>query len=97
MKKDLIYVAGPYSQGDTAINVRNAIEIGMTYNDMGYYAVIPHMTHFLHLLFPRPYEYWLELDNRILPYCKGFHRIEGPSSGADKEMEFAKSLGLKIL
>ena len=97
MKPEIIYIAGPYSKGDVAINVRNAMEVGMYYNDAGHYAVIPHFTHFLLMTFPRPYEYWLELDNRILPYCTAIHRIKGESSGADKEMDYAKRLGLKIL
>ena len=94
---EIIYVAGPYSKGDVALNVRKAMEVGMRFNDAGHYAVIPHFTHFLHMTFPRPYEYWLDLDNRIIPSCTAMHRIEGESSGADKEINFAKKLGLKIL
>ena len=97
MKPEIIYIAGPYSQGDVAVNVRTAMEVGMIYNDAGHYAVIPHLTHFLHMVFPRPYDYWLDLDNRIIPSCTAIHRIKGESSGADKEMELAKKLGLKIL
>jgi hypothetical protein len=73
------------------------MEIGTYFNDIGNYAVIPHLTHFLHMTFPKPYEYWIDLDNRIIPSCTAFYRIPGPSSGADKEFELAKSLGLKIL
>jgi len=97
MEPEVIFVAGPYSQGNMAYNVRKAMEVGIKLNDMGHYAVIPHFTHFLDMMFPRPYEYWLELDNRIIPKCTALYRIPGASSGADKELELAKSLGLKIL
>ena len=65
----IIYVAGPYSKGDVAVNVRNAIDYGMKLNDQGHYAVIPH--------------------------CHEVHQLPGKSSGADKEMELARSLGIK--
>ena len=28
---------------------------------------VPHGTHFWHMLFPRPYEFWLDLDNHSCP------------------------------
>jgi hypothetical protein len=96
-KPQIVYVAGPYSQGDVAINVRTAMEVGMRINDAGHYAVIPHLTHFLHMTFPKPYEYWLKLDNRILPRCTSLYKIPGESSGADKEKFLAQKLGLIII
>jgi len=92
----VVYIAGPYSNGDVAVNVRNAIEVGMRIADLGHYPLIPHLTHFAHLLFPRPYEYWLELDNRILERCDVLYRMSGSSSGADKELELAKKLGVPV-
>ena len=92
----IVYVAGPYSNGDVAINVRNAIEIGMRIFDTGHYSVIPHLTHFAHMLFPRDYEEWLDIDSRIIPKCDILLRIPGKSSGADKEVELAQSLNIPI-
>ena len=91
-----IYVAGPYTKGDVAINVRNAIEAGNTLVDVGFAPYIPHLTHFWHLVCPRPYEEWLDLDNQFLPCCDAVLRLEGESSGADKEVELAKSLGIPV-
>ena len=85
----LIYVAGPYSGGDTAVNVRKAIDYGMKLNDEGHYAVIPHLTHFVHLIHPRPYLYWIELDLRALRRCHELHRLPGESPGADLEVKQA--------
>ena len=91
-----IYVAGPYTKGDVAINVRNAYEAANQLADMGFAPFVPHATHFWHMLFPRPYEFWLDLDNEFLPCCAAVLRLPGESGGADKEVGLARSLGLPI-
>jgi hypothetical protein len=91
-----IYVAGPYTQGDVAINVRNAFETANKLADLGFAPFVPHSTHFWHMLFPREYDFWLKLDNEFLPCCDALLRLPGQSSGADKEVQLAKSLGLPI-
>jgi hypothetical protein len=95
-QKPKIYIAGPYTKGDVAINVRNAIEMANRLADIGFAPYVPHFTHFWHMLFPRPYEFWLELDNEYLPVCNALLRLEGTSNGADKEVALAESLDLPI-
>ena len=48
------------------------------------------------MLFPRPYEFWLELDNEFLPFCSGLLRLPGESSGADKEVQLARTLRIPV-
>jgi hypothetical protein len=91
-----IYVAGPYTNGDVAVNVRNAYEAATRLADLGFAPFVPHATHFWHLLFPRPYEFWLELDNEFLPCCAAVLRLPGPSNGADKEVQLAERLGIPV-
>ena len=91
-----IYIAAPYTNGDVAQNVRKVMEVANILMDRGHYPYIPHLTHFQHIYFPRPYEDWLKLDNAFIPSCDALLRLEGKSSGADKEVELAKKLGLKI-
>jgi hypothetical protein len=91
-----IYVAGPYSQGDVAINVRTAYEAANRLADLGFAPFVPHATHFWHMLFPRPYEFWLDLDNQFLPQCEAVLRLPGASSGADKEVMLAEKLGIPV-
>ena len=91
-----IYIAGPYTKGDVAINVRNAFEAANKLADLGFAPFVPHSTHFWHMMFPRPYEFWLELDNQFLPCCDAVLRLEGHSSGADKEVDFATKLGKPV-
>ena len=91
-----IYIAGPYTKGDVALNVRNAIKTANELADLSFAPFVPHFTHFWHMLYPRPYEFWLELDNEFLPYCDAVLRIPGESDGADKEVALAKTLGLPV-
>lgn len=91
-----IYVAGPYTQGDVAVNVRNAFEAANLLANLGFAPFVPHGTHFWHMMFPRPYEFWLDLDNQFLPFCDAVLRIPGPSGGADKEAALAESKGIPV-
>jgi uncharacterized protein DUF4406 len=91
-----IYVAGPYSKGDTVLNVREAILAGDRLWALGYAPLIPHLTHFWHLLCPHDYETWLAYDNELLPCCDAVLRLPGGSSGTDKEVALARSLGLPV-
>ncbi|HET8892100.1 MAG TPA: DUF1937 family protein [Candidatus Angelobacter sp.] len=91
-----IYVAGPYTKGDVAVNVRNAYQAANRLADLGFAPFVPHGTHFWHMLFPRPYEFWLDLDNQFLPCCEAVLRLPGESSGADKEVQLARTLGKPV-
>jgi len=94
--KAKVYIAGPYTDGDVAINVRRAFEVANELADNGFVPLVPHYTHFWHMLFPRPYEFWLNLGHEYLKSCDCVFRIEGNSKGADEEEEFARALGIPV-
>lgn len=94
--KTKVYVAGPYTKGDVAVNVRKAFEVGNELAENGFAPFIPHHTHFWHMLFPKPYEFWLELDKEFLLCCDCLFRIAGESKGSDLEEEIARSKGMPI-
>ena len=94
--KARIYIAGPYTQGDVAVNVRNAYEAANQLADLGFAPFVPHATHFWELLFHRPYEFWLELDKAFLPCCDAILRLPGLSNGADLEIAMATQLGIPV-
>ena len=94
MKK--VYIAGPYSKGDVAQNVRNAILAGNRLAQAGYIPFIPHLTHFWHLLCPHDWEFWLEQDFVWLEACDCLLRLPGESTGADLEMERAQELNIPV-
>jgi len=85
----LIYIAGPYTKGDVAANVKAAIDAADQIIELGHTPYIPHLTHFWHLVSPHPYEFWLAYDMVWLDKCDALLRLPGESSGADKEMEHA--------
>jgi nucleoside 2-deoxyribosyltransferase len=91
-----VYVAGPYSRGDVAANVRRAYEAAATLADGGFAPFVPHHTYFWHLLFPRPYEEWLKLDLAFLACCDAVLRLPGDSPGADVEVREATTLGIPV-
>lgn len=91
-----IYIAGPYSKGDVAVNVRNSIELQTFLYDEGFHVYNPLLTHFVHLLWPRPYEFWLAEDLIWLVKCDALVRLPGESSGAEREIIEAEKCGLKI-
>ena len=95
-EKTRIYVAGPYTTGDVAMNVRKALDIVNYIADRGLVPFWPHHSHFWHLIHPHPYEFWMELDFAWLPLCHAMVRIGGESSGADREVQYAYELGIPV-
>lgn len=92
----LVYVAGPYTKGDVAVNVRNAILAGDALIAAGHEPFIPHLSHFQHLLCPRGYKTWMRLDLAWLRVCGALIRLIGESSGADQEVRDADRLGIPV-
>ncbi len=84
-----IYIAGPYTNGGVAVNLRTVYEYADRLAERGFAPYVPHATHFWHIISPHPYEFWLQLDECYLECCHGLLRIPGPSKGADQEVEFA--------
>ena len=94
MKK--VYVAGPYTKGDVAVNVRKAMLVAHELMHDGYAPYCPHLSHFLHLQESRPYEDWINLDKEWLKVCDAVLRFEGESKGADMEVKLAEELGMPV-
>ena len=91
-----VYIAGPYTHFDVAVNVRAAVLAGVEIMKAGHLPFIPHLYHFAHFLEPQSYDAWLRLDLRWLEACHGVLRLHGYSPGADREVEKAKVLGLPV-
>jgi uncharacterized protein DUF4406 len=91
-----IYIAGPYTQGDPVVNTRRAISAGTALLQRGFVPFVPHLTMFWHLVEPQEYETWLTYDFEWVKACDGLLRLDGPSSGADREVALAKEVGIPI-
>jgi hypothetical protein len=90
------YVAGPYTKGDVALNVRNAVHAADQVWAVGVVPYLPHLTHFWHLLSPHDYADWLLMDEEWLARCDYLIRLEGESAGADREVAFARERAIPV-
>lgn len=91
-----VYIAGPYSQGDVVVNIRNAIFAGDKVLDMGHMPFIPHLSHLWHTVSPKTYEEWMAIDIMWLGECHALLRLPGESKGADREVQVAIACGIPV-
>ena len=92
-----VYIAGPYTKGDVAINVRNAMMVADRVLERGHFPLIPHLTHFWHLVSPKEYDFWLKYDASFIKYwADAMLRLSGESAGADAEVSIAEQLGKPV-
>ena len=91
-----IYIAGPYTDGDVAVNVHKAIEAATKLLELGHTPFVPHLTHFWHLVTPQDYDIWAKWDMVWLEFCEAVLRLPGLSPGADKECAWALANGLTV-
>jgi uncharacterized protein DUF4406 len=96
MRRTKVYVAGPYTAGDPVINTARAIDAGTALLERGYAPFVPHLTMFWHMKDPQKYETWLAYDFEWVASCDVLLRLPGPSSGADREVELANKLGIRV-
>jgi len=89
MKK--IYIASAYALGSESDNVRISLDAANELITEGFAPFAPLLFHFQHMIHPQGHETWLELDVEWLSVCDGVLRLLGESSGADMEVEFARS------
>ena len=94
MKK--IFISSPYTIGDTGENVRAQLQAANELMDLGFTPFIPLLSHFQHIVFPRPYQDWIKNDLEWLRVCDAVLRLPGESAGADVECNEAVKLGIPI-
>lgn len=94
----LIYIAGPYSANPQAC-VIEAFRFADELEDAhpGIVCVVPHESHYRHLITPRPWEEWIRRDLAKLARCDALFRMPGASPGADREVDFAVDHGIPVL
>jgi hypothetical protein len=108
MKRERIYVAGPYTSRkhdehsscvvETQWNVNKAMEIGNELLRKGHFIYVPHYTHYLHIARNGnlPISAWYGLDNTFIECWATALFYIAPSPGADAELALAKKLGRRI-
>lgn len=91
-----VYIAGPYTLGDVAVNVKNQMDAADKLMNLGFAPFVPLYSHFQHMAHPRPYHSWILLDLEWVKSCDCLLRLEGESSGADGEVKHAVGMGLPV-
>jgi hypothetical protein len=92
-----IYIASAYTKGDVALNVRRQLEVANELMNKGYCPIVPLFTHFQHMIFPRPYEDWMQIDFQKVSISHILFRDKGESSGADREVAYAIEHNIPVI
>ncbi len=91
-----VYVAGPIKIGDQFVNTRQGILASDFLLRLGYVPFCPFSNGMWQLVAPHSYEEWLAFDFAWLEKCDAVLRIPGESSGADREVAHARTLGIPV-
>lgn len=91
-----VYVAGPYTKPDPAQNVNNAISVANELIQYGLVPFVPHLFHTWHMISPKPYGVWTDMDMVWLVNCHAVYRMPGESPGADAEVQMAVRYNIPI-
>jgi nucleoside 2-deoxyribosyltransferase len=96
-ERPLVYIAGPYTHPDPVENTNAIIGIASELIDEGLVTpLVPHLTLLWHMVAPRSLDFWYAYDVALLRRCDALFRVEGRSSGADMEVEYAASHGIPV-
>ena len=95
--RKLVYVAGPYAHPDPVENTHIAIQVGERLLACGFITpFVPHLTLIWHMVKPHGVDHWYDFDLAFLARCDALLRFPGESSGADKEIVFAKRRNIPV-
>lgn len=103
MKKLKVYIASPYTNGNTANNVRRSLDALHVLFENGFVPFSPLLNHYAEIHKHKSEEDWFNWDLEWLRMCDVLVRIrpiidgkEIPSPGSDIEQKEAKKLNLLV-
>ena len=91
-----VYIASPYTLGDSALNVRRQIDKFEELSRLGFAPFAPLYAHFQHMFYPKTDTEWLVWDFQWLRASDCVLRLPGKSSGADEEEKEAKKNNIPL-
>ncbi len=94
--RKLIYIASPYTIGDTETNVNRQIDTYAELIKLGFAPIAPLLSHFVEIKYPQDHSTWIDIDFAMLSKCDGLLRLGGESKGADLEVGFATDHGIAV-
>ena len=92
LKDNYVYLAGPYSIGDQAENVRNMIYYADKLMDMGAIVYNPLLSHFHQIFSPRSQRFWYDQTLKFVAKCDLLFFLPGESRGVEQEIKHARDL-----
>lgn len=91
-----VYIACPYTLGDTVENVTKCIAVADRLAIMGYFPFAPLLFHYWDQQHPHSYGFWINQSLSWLYKCDAVLRIPGVSRGADDEVRHALAAGIPV-
>jgi len=91
-----VYIAGPISKGPLERNIRRAFDAANILMMNGFHPYVPHFCCFMDITHPHPYERWMTLGFAFISTCEAVFRLDGESTGADRECDFAIAIGIPV-
>lgn len=95
-KRLRVYVAGPMTIGEPLDNIYEGAKVGKRMVRDGLAPYIPHLDAYMMWWDEASYELLLDWDFAWIEKADALYRIEGASPGADREVEFARELGIPV-
>ena len=93
----MVYISSPYSIGDKIKNIHRQVQVAHALMDEGMVPLAPLPgSHVMNEMLWRPYEDWMAVDLSHVARCDAVLRLKGESSGADREVAYAESLGIPV-
>ena len=91
-----VYLASPYTIGNKKKNVKRQLDAANELMDLNYVPYVPLLSHFQHIVHPRPDEDWLHIGKEWVKVCHAVLRLPGESKGADAEVALAHYCGIPV-
>jgi hypothetical protein len=92
-----VFIASPYTVGDSAVNVRQSLDVADELLVLGLFPFCPLLFHFWHFMSPKSYDTWCDIDNVWLLKCDAVYCIEGISPGATSEVALAMKNNIPVV
>jgi nucleoside 2-deoxyribosyltransferase len=91
-----IYLAGPLTRPCPMHNTHAAVKAADRLLEAGHVPFVPHVTVIWDMISPHHYEEWMSYDFAWITKVDALVRLPGESSGADREVVFAKERGIPV-
>lgn len=96
MRKKLVYIASPYTNGDKNHNVYRQIVAAEQISIIGGIPYIPLLSHYWDEVYSHDWEFWIDMCKQMLLRCDALIRLPGESRGADIEVDTALSNNIPV-